>query len=146
MKTLLPAIETALKGLDLLPAESACYITADARWRPDGVDETCLGIMSGGVTREELGGEVWEIIATVELIGFVPLTADAKDALCGESGVEQLLDDAVAVLKNNRLGLNDVQSVRIGNDRPNGIHQVVDGDLLVSVIRQVIYTIERASV
>ena len=146
MKTLLPAVQSALKTLAILPAQSACYVTADARWRPDGVDETCLGIMSAGVTREELGGGVWEIIATVELVGLVPLTADAKDAICGSNGVEQLLDDAVEVLKNNQLGLNDVQSVRIGNDRPNGMHQVVDGDLLVSVIRQVIYTIERASV
>jgi hypothetical protein len=146
MKILLPAIQNALKTLTLLPAQTACYITADARWRPDGVDTTCLGIMSGGVTREELGGEVWEITATVELVGFVPLTADAKDSICGTAGVEQLLDDAVTVLKNNQLGLGEVQRVRIGDDRPNGMHQVVDGTLLVSVIRQVIYTIERASV
>lgn len=146
MKTLLPAIQAALSTLALLPAASACYITADARWRPDGVDTTCLGIMDGGVTREELGGEVWEITATVELVAFVPLTADAADAICGAAGVEQLLNDAVAVLNNNHLGLAEVQRVRIGDDRPNGLHQVVDGDLLVSKIRQIIYTIERSSV
>jgi hypothetical protein len=146
MKTLLPAIQNALKTLDMLPAQTACYITPDARWRPDGVNATCLGVMNGGVAREELGGEVWEITATVDLVGFVPLTADAKDAICGSSGVEELLNDAVAILKNNRLSIADIQGVRIGNDRPNGLHQAEDDNWLVSVIRQVIYTIERASV
>jgi hypothetical protein len=102
--------------------------------------------MSGGLVREELGGEMWELTATVELVGFVPLTADAGDAICGANGVEQLLNDAMEVLNHNYLGTSDIRGIRIGNDRNNGMHQVVDGDLLVSVIRQVIYTIERASV
>jgi len=146
MKTLLPAVRDAVKVMAILPSASACYITPDARWRPDGVNGTCLGVMNGGVIREELAGRVWEITATVDIIGFVPLTADAATAICGTAGVEQLLDDATAILKNNRLSLSEVQSVRIGNDRPSGLHQAEEDNWLVSVIRQVIYTIERASV
>lgn len=150
MKELLPAIQTSLKTLDMLPAESACYITPDARWRPVGVDDTCLGIMHGGTRREELAGNMWEFTHTVDLIGFVPLTADAKNAICGSSGVLQLLDDAVDVLKGTLLGLSDLQSVQIGDDRPNGLHAAQDDGesvtWLVSIIRQVIYTSERESV
>jgi len=146
MKLLLPAIKTALHSHSIVTTDSDIYITPDVRWRPEGTGDTCIGIKDGGLHREELAGEVWEITATVELAAFAPLTTNGSDSLCGNSGCYAILDAAVALLVNNLLSITGAQSVEIGDDTPSGIVQVQDETMLVTLTRKLTYTIELTSI
>ena len=143
MQTLLPAIKTALQGLQQLPRKSDCYITPHVNWMPTGTRQPCIGIKDGGIAREELAGEEMELTARVDLAGFVRMTAEGNEAV---SGVYQLLDDATAILINNSLNLSDVIRVQIGQDRPTELFQAENNQWIVKLVRTLIYTLERPSI
>ena len=145
MRLLLPAIVTALAGLKLDGESVDSYITPDPRWRPYGTTHPCIGIHDAGLSREEEAGEMVEIIAAVELSGFVALTEDGAESITGDTGVYALLDEATELLNNNLLGTTDIQRVQIGEDSPSEIYQATEDTWLVRVSRTLIYTIERSN-
>lgn len=137
MNIILPAVRDALDNT------ITCFVAPDSVWRPDGVDGPCIGVMSGGITREELGGNMREEIATVELVAYVPLVDSAESSI---SSLQALLNSASSILTGNLLSVAGMQSVQIGSDRANGVHQLANNKKLVSYIRQIIYTLERSSI
>jgi len=141
MKTLLPAIRSVIQGV--MPRPSDCYITPNVNYMPTGTRQPCIGIKDAGISREELAGEMVEITATVELVGFVQMSEDGFTALCGNGGVFQLLDTATDALINNLLGLPDVQRVEIGQDSPSTLSTTDTNQFLVMMTRTLIYTLER---
>lgn len=145
MKTLLPAIKTAIQGLSLLVSTSNAFITPHVGWRPEGTGSTCIGIHDAGTIRAELAGNMIEQVSTVDIAAFVPLGADAKDAITGASGAFALLDAATDILKRNRLSISEVQSVEIGKDSQSELYQASESLWLVRICRQFIYTLERSS-
>jgi hypothetical protein len=146
MQTLLPAIQAVLQGLLQLPRRGDCYITPHLNYMPTGTRQPCIGIKDGGISRVELAGEEMELTARVDLAGFVRMTGDGFEAVCGPSGVYQLLDDATAELINNRLGLADVLRVQIGTDKPTELFQADNKQWIVKLVRTLVYTLERPSV
>lgn len=86
-----------------------------------------------------------EQVSVVDVAGFVPLGADAADAISGASGVYALLDAATDILKRNRLSITEVQSVQIGKDSESELYQASESVWLVRVCRKFIYTLERSS-
>jgi len=146
MKTLLPAIQTTLQTMSQLERRSDCYLTPHANYMPTGTRQPCIGIKDAGTIRQELAGEVLELKARVELVGFVKMTGDGSACLCGTDGVFQLLDDAAGLLRNNHLSLTDVQRVEIGPDRPSELFRAENNQWIVKLSRTMIYTLERSSV
>lgn len=146
MQTLLPAIKTALQGMSQLHRKGDCYITPNHNFMPTGTRQPCIGIKDAGVVREELVGEGMTLTMRVDLVGFVRMTADGSDAVCGENGVYVLLDAATALLVGNRLGLSDVLWVQIGPDRPTELFQAENNQWIVKLVRTLIYTLERPSI
>jgi len=144
MRILLQAIVTALATLELDDEPVAAYITPDNRWRPHGTTHPCVGVHDAGLSREEELGEMVEIIAAVEISGFVALTDDGESSITGDTGVYALLDEATELLNNNLLGKTDIQRVQIGDDSPSEIYQASEDTWLVRVSRTLIYTIERS--
>ena len=142
MKTLLPAIKTALHAHTIVTTDSDIYITPDVRWRPEGTGTPSIGIHDAGMQREELAGEYWEMTATVELAAFVSLSSNGSDSICGTSGLYAILDAAVAILNDNMLSVSGLISIQVGNDSASSI--VAEGDGLVTMTRTLIYTIERS--
>lgn len=144
MKTLLPAIKTALQAHDIITVDNDIYITPDTKWRPEGTGTPCIGIHDGGMVREELGGNYWEITATVDIAAFAALTGNGADALCETEGIYSILDGATLILVDNLLSVAGVQAVQVGNDSPSSIYQGPDDTWLVTITRSYIYTIERS--
>jgi hypothetical protein len=112
---------------------------------PAGTRLPSLGVKDAGMIRQELAGEMLEITARVDLVGFVNMTADGAEAICGTTGVCQLLDAATVMLTNNRLGLADVQRVEIGPDTPTELFQADNNQWIVKLVRTLVYTLERAA-
>jgi hypothetical protein len=146
MITLLPAIKAVLEDLTQLPRKSDCYITPHANFMPTGTRQPCLGIKDAGMVPSELAGEMLDITARVDLIGFVKMTADGQAAICGDDGLYALLDAATDLLVKNRLGLADVQTVIIGPTRPSEMFSAENNQWLVKLTRTMIYTLERSSI
>lgn len=150
MQTLLPAIQTVLQtGLTQLNRQSDCYVTPNVNIMPTGTRQPCIGITDGGVTRVELAGEMLELTMRVDLAGFVRLpNSDGYEAICGEGGVFQLLDDATALLIANPMtaisGMDP--KVLVGDDRASEAYQAENRQWLVKLVRTVFYTCERSSV
>lgn len=146
MKTLLPAIKTALHACTIVTTDSNIYITPDIRWRPEGTGTPAIGIIGGSLGREELGGEMWEITATVNIAAHVALTSNGSDALTGTSGIYAILDEVTGILVNNLLSVSGAQRVQVGNDSPPSISQGANDSWLASISRTFIYTLERSSI
>lgn len=144
MRILLPLIRAALQqGLTQLPRRSDCYVTPHANYMPTGTRQPSLGIKDGGVGRREQTCGVMELSATVELVGFVRMSADGEAAMCSDDGVMALLDDAVALLAAHADTMDGVQGFTVGADRPSEMYQADNNQWLVKLVRTVTYTIER---
>lgn len=145
MKNLLPAIQTALQaGLTAkLAKTSDCYIAPTSSWQPDGTGPVAVGICSAGMDRIDLAGQCTELEATVEISGFVPMAADGKEVICGNTGLYALMDAVSALLFGNTLGLADVQGVKVGSDSKPEMYQAASKIWLVKMDREFIYTMER---
>ena len=146
MKALLPAIRDALLVSDIVTTESDIYITPDPRWRPEGTGTPCIGIRGGPLVREELGGEMWELTATVNIAAFVALTANWYTTMTEDTDIYDILDEVTGILNDNRLNLSEVQRVHVGGDSQSSLMQGPDNTWLVTIVREFTYTLERSSV
>jgi len=146
MKTILPAIQAALKTINILSSQNDCYITPDTKFRPEGTGNISIGIHPAGITRTEELGEYIEIEASIDIVAFSPMTNNS-DSITGTSGVYSILDAVSAILKNNSLNLSGFQGVSIEDDTRVDIQHAPTGEtvqMLTSCTRRFTYTIERA--
>lgn len=146
MRTLLPAIKTAIQGIALLASTADAFVTPDPAWRPVDAGATCIGIFGTGVEREELAGEMVDITISVDLVGFVPMLASGSDAVCGAAGVVALLDAATTILKKNSLSQAGFTGVMVGGDSKTALYQASESQWLVMMSRTFEYYFERSSV
>lgn len=139
---LLQDIRSMLESVSLLKRKSDCYITPHENWMPTGTNQPCIGIRFGGAQRAELACSVSELTVTIQLIGFVRMTADGETAVCGEAGAWALQEAATGVLQSRWGELDGCQGLVIGSDTPTDLYVSENALGLVKLVRTVVCTLE----
>ena len=144
MQYLLPLIRDQLQTLPQLRRLSDVYITPSINWLPTGTRPPCVGIVPGPVARRELSCSAMELTLQVQLALFADMATDGEAPLLHEdNGLYLLADDASTRAAEGALDIDGCQGMTIGADARPELFQATTGQMLVRLVRTLIYTVER---
>ena len=144
MQYLLPALKANLQTLPQLHRLSDVYITPSVNWMPTGTRPPCVGIVPGPVARRELSCSALELTLQVQLALFADMATDGEAPLLHEdNGLYPLADDASSRAAEGALDIDGCQALTIGADAKPDLFQAPTGQMLVRLVRTLIYTVER---
>ncbi|ACL05238.1 hypothetical protein Dalk_3550 [Desulfatibacillum aliphaticivorans] len=109
MKTLLKAVQNALKAGLTETRDCDVFITPDEMHLPDAVKSPAIGIKDNGVRRKELAGRMVEVVRSVKIIPWVQMIKEETAVLgnwaAGQPGVLDLSEKIQFLLDEDLLGL-----------------------------------------
>ena len=144
MQYLLPHLLANLQTLPQLRRLSDAYITPSPGWMPTGTRPPCVGIVPGPVARRELSCAALELTLQVQLALFADMATDGEAPLLHQdNGIYLLADDASTRAMEGALDIDGCQGLTIGDDARPELFQATTGQMLVRLVRTLIYTIER---
>ena len=144
MQYLLPHLLANLQTLPQLRRLSDAYITPSPGWMPTGTRPPCVGIVPGPVARRELSCAALELTLQVQLALFADMATDGEAPLLHEdNGIYLLADDASTRAMEGALDIDGCQALTIGGDARPELFQATTGQMLVRLVRTLIYTVER---
>ena len=109
-----------------------------------GTRPPCVGIVPGPVARRELSCSALELTLQVQLALFADMATDGEAPLLHEdNGIYLLADDASTRAMEGALDIDGCQALTIGSDARPELFQATTGQMLVRLVRTLVYTVER---